>query len=516
MSNASESIEDLGQPAAGLAGSEPGGTNSRRPLMSGMARLFIDERNSFSRPKLLFVVAGLDAAMVLACGYLAAYLVSDPATASGPAQVALPTLIQLMVVSFGAVIFLRWNWSYTVAALQSQPGQTVKVARALLLLLLALAGLSYVSGYAIVPASLLNAWMMLAFLGVMVVRVAAESIIARLAEIGVLTRRTVIVGSGGDADELFAELVASDNGHLKILGFFDDRSGDRASVSSASMTKLGTFDQLAKFCQAEEVDLVIVAVPARAEERLLQILQELFALRVDIRISALNAKLRLNAGAYKHIGSVPVLAVMDKPLNDWDRAVKNIEDRVLALAILMLAAPVMAVVALAVRLDSRGPILFRQRRYGFNNQLIEVYKFRSMYVDQSDATASRLVTRDDPRVTRVGRFIRKTSLDELPQLFNVLLGEMSLVGPRPHATQAKAGSSLYQDVVQGYLARHRVKPGITGWAQICGWRGETDTPEKIRNRVACDLYYIDNWSVRFDLYIILLTPFVLASGKNAY
>jgi exopolysaccharide biosynthesis polyprenyl glycosylphosphotransferase len=196
--------------------------------------------------------------------------------------------------------------------------------------------------------------------------------------------------------------------------------------------------------------------------------------------------------------------------------VKNIEDRVLALAILMLAAPVMAVVALAVRLDSRGPILFRQRRYGFNNQLIEVYKFRSMYVDQSDATASRLVTRDDPRVTRVGRFIRKTSLDELPQLFNVLLGEMSLVGPRPHATQAKAGSSLYQDVVQGYLARHRVKPGITGWAQICGWRGETDTPEKIRNRVACDLYYIDNWSVRFDLYIILLTPFVLASGKNAY
>lgn len=195
---------------------------------------------------------------------------------------------------------------------------------------------------------------------------------------------------------------------------------------------------------------------------------------------------------------------------------KNIEDRVLALAILMLAAPVMAVVALAVRLDSRGPILFRQRRYGFNNQLIEVYKFRSMYVDQSDATASRLVTRDDPRVTRVGRFIRKTSLDELPQLFNVLLGEMSLVGPRPHATQAKAGSSLYQDVVQGYLARHRVKPGITGWAQICGWRGETDTPEKIRNRVACDLYYIDNWSVRFDLYIILLTPFVLASGKNAY
>jgi lipopolysaccharide/colanic/teichoic acid biosynthesis glycosyltransferase len=139
-----------------------------------------------------------------------------------------------------------------------------------------------------------------------------------------------------------------------------------------------------------------------------------------------------------------------------------------------------------------------------------------MYVDRADATASRLVTRDDPRVTPVGRLIRKTSLDELPQLFNVLLGQMSLVGPRPHATQAKAGADLYEDVVQGYFARHRVKPGVTGWAQINGWRGETDTSEKIQRRVEYDLYYIDHWSVLFDLYIIAVTPFALISGKNAY
>ena len=177
----------------------------------------------------------------------------------------------------------------------------------------------------------------------------------------------------------------------------------------------------------------------------------------------------------------------------------------------------MALTALAIKLDSKGPVLFRQKRYGFNNELIEVYKFRSMYVDQADANAARLVTKDDPRVTRVGRFIRKTSLDELPQLFNVVFkGNLSLVGPRPHALQAKAADRLYNDVVDGYFARHRVKPGITGWAQINGWRGETDTAEKLQHRIEHDLYYIENWSVPFDLYIIAMTPFRLLHTENAY
>jgi lipopolysaccharide/colanic/teichoic acid biosynthesis glycosyltransferase len=177
----------------------------------------------------------------------------------------------------------------------------------------------------------------------------------------------------------------------------------------------------------------------------------------------------------------------------------------------------MLATALAVRLDSRGPAFFRQRRYGFNNELIEVFKFRSMYVDQSDPTASRLATRNDPRVTRVGRFIRKTSLDELPQLINVVLkGDLSLVGPRPHAVNASAEHRRYDDLIDGYFARHRVKPGITGWAQVCGWRGETDTLEKIQKRVEHDLYYIENWSVFFDLYILAITPFALAKTENAY
>ncbi|HKS63722.1 MAG TPA: sugar transferase, partial [Xanthobacteraceae bacterium] len=184
---------------------------------------------------------------------------------------------------------------------------------------------------------------------------------------------------------------------------------------------------------------------------------------------------------------------------------------------LLALSPVMLLTALAIKLDSRGPVLFKQKRYGFNNELIEVYKFRSMYVEQSDATAAKLVTKGDPRVTRVGRFIRKTSLDELPQLFNVVFrGNLSLVGPRPHAVHAKAVDRLYDEAVDGYFARHRVKPGITGWAQINGWRGETDSQEKIQARVEHDLYYIENWSVLFDLYILAMTPVSLLKTENAY
>jgi exopolysaccharide biosynthesis polyprenyl glycosylphosphotransferase len=239
-------------------------------------------------------------------------------------------------------------------------------------------------------------------------------------------------------------------------------------------------------------------------------------LPVDIRVSAHRSRIRMNAKAYSYIGNVPMHAIMDRPLTDWDRVVKSLEDRVLGALILLLVSPIMALVALAVRLDSKGPILFKQRRYGFNNELVEVYKFRSMYAETSDATASRLVSRGDPRVTRVGRFIRRTSLDELPQLFNVLKGEMSLVGPRPHATEAKAQSDLYQSVVDVYFSRHRVKPGVTGWAQINGWRGETDTHEKLVRRIEHDLHYIDNWSLAFDLYILAATPISLLTGRNAY
>jgi exopolysaccharide biosynthesis polyprenyl glycosylphosphotransferase len=216
------------------------------------------------------------------------------------------------------------------------------------------------------------------------------------------------------------------------------------------------------------------------------------------------------------LGNLPLLSVFDRPLKGWNLFQKEAVDRVLALIAIILLSPVLAAVALAVKLESRGPVIFKQKRYGFNNELIEIYKFRSMYAESSDATAARLVSKDDPRVTRVGRFIRKTSLDELPQLFNVLMGTLSLVGPRPHALHAKAADTLYHDAVEDYFARHRVKPGVTGWAQIHGWRGETDTLEKISKRVEHDLYYIDNWSIGLDIYILLRTPLALLNTESAY
>jgi lipopolysaccharide/colanic/teichoic acid biosynthesis glycosyltransferase len=161
-------------------------------------------------------------------------------------------------------------------------------------------------------------------------------------------------------------------------------------------------------------------------------------------------------------------------------------------------------------------VFFRQKRFGFNNEVVSVWKFRSMYTDRCDHEVKQAVTKGDPRVTPVGRFIRKTSIDELPQLFNVMMGELSLVGPRPHAVNAQTENHLWDTVVDGYFARHKVKPGVTGWAQINGWRGEIDTPEKIRKRVEHDIYYIENWSILFDLKILALTPFRLLNTENAY
>ncbi len=472
--------------------------------------VFSDKRGNVSRPKLLFATATLDAVILIVTGLVAFHLVG--AIAAAPAIVIAWTA----VVALATALELRRNWSYSIQALRRPPEQVGKIVRSTVSVLCLAIGASYLAGLPTLSPATGAAWLASA----VALMVAARFILARglesLTEAGRLVRRTVIVGGGPDAEHLIATLEAGHHKELAILGVFDDRGDERSAGSIAGHPKLGTIGELPGFSRSAGVDLVIVTVPAASEQRLIEILKDLVALPIDIRISALSSKLRLSATAYTYIGGVPMLALMDRPLNDWERVVKNIEDRLLGALLLLLAAPLMALVALAIRLDSKGPVLFRQRRYGFDNELIEVLKFRSMRIDTLDATASRLVTKDDPRVTRVGRFIRRTSLDELPQLLNVIKGEMSLVGPRPHATEAKACADLYQTVVGEYFARHRVKPGVTGWAQVNGWRGETDTHEKIQRRVEADLYYIDNWSLLLDLYIIAATPFALLSGKNAY
>jgi len=332
----------------------------------------------------------------------------------------------------------------------------------------------------------------------------------------VMERRAVIVGGGEPAKQLIRQLEQQPDNDIRICGIFDDRGSDRSPTVVAGYPKLGTFAELVEFARLARIDMLIIALPATAEERIMQLVRKLWVLPVDIRLAAHANRLRFRPRSYSHIGTVPMFDLFDKPIRDWDSVAKRVFDITFTIIAIALLWPIMLIAALAVKLTSEGPILFRQNRHGFNNEVIKVLKFRSMYTNMSDQTAVKAVTKGDPRVTPVGRFLRKSSIDELPQLFNVLKGELSLVGPRPHAVHAQTGERKYVDVVESYFARHRVKPGVTGWAQIKGLRGELDSDAKILARTQHDLDYIENWSLLFDLKILFLTPVSLFNTDNAY
>lgn len=359
-------------------------------------------------------------------------------------------------------------------------------------------------------------WYVVGVLALGLASAVTATVTRRLTRAGRLQKRAVILGGGAMAESLITALEETGGNELAILGIFDDRNDDRSPENQRGFPKLGNTSDLVDFARLAAVDLVIVALPQTAEVRILQLLKKLWVLPVDIRLSAHSSKLRLRPRSYSYIGRVPFLDLFDRPITGWSQVSKRLFDVTIASLAIVALSPVMLGAAIAVKATSRGPILFRQPRYGFNNEVISVMKFRSMYADQTDIKAEKVVTRGDPRVTPVGRFIRKTSIDELPQLFNVLKGDLSLVGPRPHAVNAHTEHKLWEEVVDGYFARHKVKPGVTGWAQINGWRGEVDTPDKIQARVEHDLYYIENWSVLFDLYILMLTPVRILNQENAY
>ena len=449
---------------------------------------------------------------VLFASALALYLGASPAT-----RADLPSLAGFLslATALASMLALRGLGLYEIPALA---GITRAIIASFASTVTVGAGIMLLTGILLLPVerSWLTGWLVLMLTHFALTRLLAAAYILPRARTGAFRQRIAIVGGGKAAEEAIHLLETSSGLAVEIVGLFDDRNDARSPESIRAHRKIGAIADLARFAREERIDLVVVAIPLSAETRLLQMLRRLWELPVDIRISGQASKLKLSPRAYTNLGKLPLLSVFDRPLTGWGSFLKAALDRVLAAVLIVLLSPVLIATALTVKLDSRGPAIFRQRRYGFNNELIEVFKFRSMYTEQSDATAARLVTRGDPRVTRVGRILRKTSLDELPQLFNVLKGDLSLVGPRPHATQAKAAEALYEQVVDGYFARHKVKPGITGWAQVSGWRGETDTAEKISERVRHDLEYIDNWSLAFDLYILLKTPLALLKSENAY
>lgn len=427
--------------------------------------------------------------------------------------------LAIAATSFLAVVLLDVTDGYQIAALMRPLANFGRV-------LLVWAGsfaLMALTAFAIKASEdysrlLFGTWFVVGFVLIFGLRLVMSRLIRRWARDGRMERRALIVGGGKAAEQLIRSVEKQPYNDIRICGIFDDRNDKRSPPIVAGYPKLGTISELIEFARIARIDMLIVSLPLTAESRVLQLLKKLWVLPVDIRLSAHSNALQFRPRAYSYIGSVPMLDIFDKPINDWDSVAKRAFDIVFSLVCIILFSPVMLATAIAIKLDSKGPVLFKQKRHGFNNEIVEVYKFRSMYADRSDPTAKQTVTKNDPRVTRVGRFIRKTSLDELPQLFNVVFsGNLSLVGPRPHAVQGKLQSRLFDEAVDGYFARHRVKPGITGWAQINGWRGEIDNEEKIQKRVEFDLYYIENWSVLFDLVILLKTPIsLLTKNENAY
>lgn len=326
-------------------------------------------------------------------------------------------------------------------------------------------------------------------------------------------RRVAIAGARDLGKQVAYSMLNSHNMGMKPVGFYDDRrsTGPRPLVHDP-LPLVGTMEDLVIAAREGQIDVVFIALPMRAEERIKMLVSKLADTTASVYIVPDFFMFDLLSARWGNIGGLPVVSIYDTPFYGVDGWLKRLFDIVVASGILIGILVPMLIIALGVKLSSSGPALFKQRRYGINGEMIEVYKFRSMTVTEDGAQVKQ-ATKDDERVTKFGAFLRRTSLDELPQFLNVLAGSMSVVGPRPHAI---SHNEEYRGLISGYMLRHKVKPGITGLAQVNGWRGETDTLEKMQKRVECDLEYINNWSVWLDTKIILKTIFRGFTHKNAY
>ncbi len=475
-----------------------------------VAALFSDR--PISRRLLAGSIRAIEFVAVVATGLGALFSVGQAASAADP--------LHLAAVPFGAtltLLFIQAFDGYQISAFRNYAFQLGRIVASWSMVFAGVAALAFFAGLGEAEdGQRLVRWYFSGIAFFVVFRFALTRLVTNWTRDGRLERRAVIVGGGKLAEDLIRSLEMQPGNDIRICGIFDDRDDERSPAMVEGYPKLGTIPELVEFGRLTKLDMLIVALPITAMARVHQMLKKLWVLPVDIRLSAHADRLKFRPRNYSYEGAVPFLDVVDKPLADWDAVAKRAFDLIIGTLALIALSPVMIATAIAIKLDSKGPVFFRQKRFGFNNEVIDVWKFRSMYTDQCDFAAKAMVTKGDPRVTRVGRFIRKASIDELPQLFNVLKGELALVGPRPHAVNAQTENRMWDQVVDGYFARHKVKPGVTGWAQINGWRGEIDTPEKIRKRVEHDIYYIENWSVLFDLKILALTPICLLNTENAY
>jgi putative colanic acid biosynthesis UDP-glucose lipid carrier transferase len=358
----------------------------------------------------------------------------------------------------------------------------------------------------------LTAWVAVTPVALFAAHLATPLVLPRVLAAEGLQRVAIVAGAGSLGRRLAERIAAAPYLGIRVAGYFDDRAPSRLEgLENGRM--LGNLGQLAEYAKKHRVDLIYVTLPMASQPRIMKLLDELHDTTASVYFTPDIFIFDLIQGRMDSIGGIPVLAVCETPFSGMNGVVKRLSDLVLGTLILALISPILAAIAVGVKLSSPGPVLFRQRRYGLDGREIVVYKFRSMTVTE-DGPVVRQATKNDARVTRFGAFLRKTSLDELPQFINVLQGRMSIVGPRPHAV---AHNEMYRKLIKSYMVRHKVRPGITGWAQVNGLRGETETVEKMKARIEYDLDYLRNWSLGLDLAIIWKTIWVvLKKPETAY
>lgn len=354
-------------------------------------------------------------------------------------------------------------------------------------------------------------WFIVAFFLLFSTRAIINAYKKNRRKLGASTRKVAIVGATEAGSHLFSQIKQHDELGYKFYGFFEDRAPDR-TFQNLHYHVAGKIDAAIELAKKGEIEVLFIALPLKAEKRIADILLKLGNSTVDVHIIPDFLLSNLIHARIEHVGDVDTLSVFESPYLGAREFIKRTEDIAVSFIILTLISPILLAISIGIKLTSKGPVLFKQYRYGLGGEKIRVWKFRSMTVMENSHVVTQ-AKKNDARVTKFGAFLRKTSLDELPQFFNVLTGQMSIVGPRPHAV---AHNEEYRQKVDFYMLRHKVKPGITGWAQINGWRGETDTLDKMTKRVEFDLHYIKHWSVWFDLKIIFLTIFKGFVNKNAY
>lgn len=389
----------------------------------------------------------------------------------------------------------------------------ITLLQAVCILGLLLAGLAFLTKSGeIYSRTWFMVWMFFTLCFLVIVRIALLLFLRLMRSHGLNERRVIILGTSELGIKVAEAVQQALWTGFRIVTFMDDCvAGKPAEIKKIPV--IPTPQGLSDYLTAHSIDEIWLALPLKAEPRVKEILYELRNHPITTRYLLDIFSLDLLNHSVTEVAGFPVLNIRSSPMIGLNRLVKAIEDRILALIILVFISPLFLLIALGVKLTSKGPVFFKQYRHGWDGRIIKVYKFRTMYEHQE---APGIVTQakvDDERITPFGKFLRSTSLDELPQFINVLQGRMSIVGPRPHAL---AHNELYKDTINIYMQRHRVKPGITGWAQVNGWRGETNTLEKMQKRVEYDLYYINNWSLGFDLKIICLTFFRGFVSRNAY